>query len=152
MGTVPALQSVFGDSTESSRTQTSLDPSAPPLDGMEGPPPYEDMRKLFNTLLGIFMNIFPMMILCFNGFITHLKRLVFMNIRMSTNICSYILFVAPPSYEESVFGRVQIANDQDGEDTPDCVNFAPVYPVYHTLRPGNVCFTACRKLEEIFIY
>ena len=46
---------------------------------------------------------------------------------------------APPSYEESVFGRVQIAQESEqaaDQDTPDCVNFAPVYPVYHTLRPG----------------
>ena len=54
-------------------------------------------------------------------------------------MCS-IIFTAPPSYEESVFGRVTIYNEnpeQSGEDTPGHVDFAPVYPVYHTLRPGT---------------
>ena len=54
VGTVPAHQTVFDESNgESSPTQTALDPSAPPINTLEGPPPYEDMRKFFAIFLAV---------------------------------------------------------------------------------------------------
>nr|KAG5707515.1 hypothetical protein BaRGS_012019 [Batillaria attramentaria] len=40
-------------------------------------------------------------------------------------------FAAPPSYEESVFGRVEIRDENDDEHTSGQMGWAPSYPVYH---------------------
>lgn len=37
----------------------------------------------------------------------------------------------PPSYEESVFGRVEIRDENDDEHTSGQMGWAPSYPVYH---------------------
>jgi hypothetical protein len=41
------------------------------------------------------------------------------------------MHAAPPSYEESVFGRVEIRDENDDEHTSGQMGWAPSYPVYH---------------------
>lgn len=44
--------------------------------------------------------------------------------------------IAPPSYEECVFGRVFIKDDDDNDQTMGQLDFAPVYPTYRRNGPG----------------
>ena len=48
MGTKPVRQSSYVEG-ETNTSDGAISPSAPPLDGPEGPPPYEDMRKFYKN-------------------------------------------------------------------------------------------------------
>lgn len=63
--------------------------------------------------------------------------MIFRNFYHTSILKSFLNVVAPPSYEESVFGRGHIQNQDDNDDIGGNLNWAPHYPFYSNITEGN---------------